>query len=63
MDERVLPNYIFSISKPFLCFLKNIFTCGFIISTASDNRFSLTIFLVHPPVKIDVYWRFLIIRL
>jgi hypothetical protein len=35
-------------------FLKIFFTSGFITSTASENRFSLAVFLTQPPVKIPL---------
>jgi hypothetical protein len=49
--------------KSILCFLKTIFTGGFITPTASENRFPLAVLLRRPPVKIDFHWRFSVTRL
>jgi hypothetical protein len=55
LSERPPPKkYIFLLFFiPILCFLKKIFTVGFIISTVSGNQFPLTGFLAQSPVKID----------
>jgi hypothetical protein len=49
--------------KHILCFLEKIFTVGFITSTASENRFPLTVFLARPPVEIVFPGRFSVTRL
>jgi hypothetical protein len=48
-------NNCFVIFKTRLMFLKIIFISGFITSSASRNRFPLTIFLTQPPVEIDLH--------
>jgi hypothetical protein len=49
--------------KSVLYFLETICTGGFIMSTASENRFSLAVLLRRPPVKIDFHWRSSVTRL
>jgi hypothetical protein len=60
---RMKYSIFFAVFKVHLMFLKIIFTSGFIISTASGNRFSLTVFLTQPPLEIDFHWRSLVNRL
>jgi hypothetical protein len=56
-------NKFFAVFKTRLMFLKIIFTCGFITSTASENQFSLAVFLTQPPMEIDFQWRSSVTRL
>jgi hypothetical protein len=48
-DSHLIKTFLLLLN-PFLCFLENIFTDGFITSAASGNRFSLVV-LSYPPVE------------
>jgi hypothetical protein len=62
-EASVIKIFFLLFLKSVLCFLETIFTGGFIMPTASENRFPLAVLLRRPPVKIDFHWRFSVTRL
>jgi hypothetical protein len=51
----LIQNIFFVVLKPDLCFLEQICTSGFLMSTTSRNRFSLVVLLRRPQVEIDFH--------